>query len=268
MAREKLAGIYQIDSKVHPKRFYIGSSKDLVVRWKCHLWKLRRNKHHSKILQHHFNKYGEQDLSFSILLYCEKADLFRYEQALLDFYDPYLNVFKTAGSALGMKYGKETRERNRKAATGRIKTPEECKAISERMKGTHYRKGKPTSDESRKKMSESQIKRFKSPEAIRKLSESHKGIIPSAETLEKRSIALTGKKRSEETNQKHREVMTGKVASEETKEKQRNAKLGKPQTEEHKKNAANARIGLKRSDEAKKNMSIAAFKREERKQLI
>jgi group I intron endonuclease len=109
MSREKLLGIYQIDSKVHPERFYIGSSHDLIIRWKCHLGRLKKGKHHSKILQHHYDKYGKEDLSFSILFYCQRDDLLKYEQILLDFFNPYLNVFKTAGSAKGMVYGQETR---------------------------------------------------------------------------------------------------------------------------------------------------------------
>lgn len=268
MARIGLSGIYQIDSKIHPERFYVGSSKDLDVRWRTHLARLRKDNHHSKILQYHYNKYGENDLTFSILFYCEISDLFKYEQMLLDYFNPYLNVFKTAGSALGMVYGQETREKMSKAQTGRIKSIEECKAISERMKGKQYKKGKKHSEESRRKMSEFMTKLFKSPEARKRQSESHKGIIPSAETLKKRSIALTGKKRTAETNKKHSEIMKGRVTSEETKQKQSDIRKGKPQSEEHKQNAAKARIGLKRSEEAKMNMSKAAIKREQRKRQL
>ena len=61
-------GIYKIVSKIRPDRMYIGSSINIPKRWREHISNLKKNKHHSKQLQNHFNKYGEADLQFSILL--------------------------------------------------------------------------------------------------------------------------------------------------------------------------------------------------------
>ena len=237
-----MTAIYQIQSNLKPERIYIGSAIDTQKRWQSHLSNLKLNKHHSAKLQSHYNKYGEGDLLFRVLIECDTENLIATEQSFIDLYNPWFNMCPIAGSRLGVICSLETIQRMRESKKG-------------------------MTEETKKKMSESQIKRFKSPDAIKKISEAHKGIIPSAETLKKRSIALTGKKRSPETNEKHSKVMKGKVASEETRQKQREAKLGKPQSEEHKQNAAKARTGLKKSEEAKENMRLAAIKREQRKLL-
>jgi len=101
----KISGIYQIQSKVKPERIYIGSAVNIKSRWSVHLCQLRLNKHGSQKIQKHFNKYGESDLQFSVLLGCEKIDLLKHEQYFIDFYNPYFNSCKIAGSSLGTKRG-------------------------------------------------------------------------------------------------------------------------------------------------------------------
>ena len=98
----KTSGIYKIQSKIKPKRIYIGSAKNLSKRWWNHLYLLRKNKHHSVALQNHFNKYSEIDLSFSTLLGCDKKDLVKVEQYFLDTYHPYFNTSGEAGRSNGM----------------------------------------------------------------------------------------------------------------------------------------------------------------------
>lgn len=58
--------IYEIRNKTE-NRIYIGSSIDAEVRWKKHLYMLRKCDHHSSKLQYVFNKYGEDDLTHTIL---------------------------------------------------------------------------------------------------------------------------------------------------------------------------------------------------------
>ena len=64
----KISGIYKIQSVIKPDRCYIGSGVCIKSRWNRHLCDLRHNRHWSKKLQNHYNKYGESDLQFSILL--------------------------------------------------------------------------------------------------------------------------------------------------------------------------------------------------------
>jgi group I intron endonuclease len=83
-----------------------------------HLSDLRKNIHNSIKLQNHFNKYGESDLQFSILLCCEKEDLVKIEQYFIDSYKPFFNCSPTAGNCLGIKHSKETREKLSKLRKG------------------------------------------------------------------------------------------------------------------------------------------------------
>ena len=99
MARKyPISGVYQIQSKVKPKRIYVGSSKDVYARWTDHLLYLRKGEHHSKKLQFHYNKYGEDDLVFSIIVCCDRDDLYKVEQFYIDAIGPWFNILSKAVS--------------------------------------------------------------------------------------------------------------------------------------------------------------------------
>jgi len=122
---KNISGIYQIQSKIKPERIYIGSAVNINHRWECHISDLQLNKHHSKKLQRHFNKYGKDDLVFSVLVTCEKEQLIQFEQYYLDFYHPYFNVCKIAGLGcqLGLKRSVEFCERQKKLMKGKHISP-------------------------------------------------------------------------------------------------------------------------------------------------
>jgi len=142
-----VSGIYKIQSKVKPNRIYIGSAINIFSRWRQHLNELNRNKHHNLILQNHYNKYGRDDLQFSILLSCDKEDLLKIEQYFLDSYKTYFNICKIAGNHLGIKYSKESRERCSKSHIGKpsnrrgTKTSEETKRKQSDAKKRLYASG-------------------------------------------------------------------------------------------------------------------------------
>jgi group I intron endonuclease len=123
----KHSGIYKIQSKKKPSRCYVGSAKNMALRWASHLYNLKRGKHHTPKLQHHYDKYGKNDLEFSVLLCCDIEDLIITEQFFIDALSPWFNHRKKADSNLGMKYSEESKAR---------------------MRGKHWR----WSDESRLKM--------------------------------------------------------------------------------------------------------------------
>jgi group I intron endonuclease len=65
-------GVYKIVSTYDTDRLYIGSSVDLMDRKKSHFRDLFRNNHHAIKLQRHYNKYGDGDLIFNIIEFCER----------------------------------------------------------------------------------------------------------------------------------------------------------------------------------------------------
>lgn len=109
----KLGGIYSITSKVNGKR-YIGSSATINTRWKNHKQDLKDNRHHSDHLQKHYNKYGEDDLLFTVVEIIERGELplqdfknllLQREQTYLDNWkECHFNCTPTAGSTLGCKH--------------------------------------------------------------------------------------------------------------------------------------------------------------------
>jgi len=60
------SGVYQFKSKINGK-IYVGVSQNVYRRKRFHLSCLNRNKHHNSYLQSHVNKYGIDDLEWSIL---------------------------------------------------------------------------------------------------------------------------------------------------------------------------------------------------------
>jgi group I intron endonuclease len=115
---QKISGIYRIQSLSHPERCYIGSAVNIHRRWFEHLTSLKRNKHYSSKLQRHYNKYGRNDLQFSIIIGCEKTDLVTTEQFFIDSYKPFFNSNPTAGSPLGRKLSDETKDKIRQNKLG------------------------------------------------------------------------------------------------------------------------------------------------------
>jgi len=152
-----ITGIYQIQSILYPNRIYIGSSSDAKRRKREHLILLRKNKQPNKKLQNHFNKYGESDLQFSILLECEKEDLIKIEQYFLDSYNPYFNICKIAGSVMsGMILTEEHKRKIGLAHKGKS-SPNKGKIFSEEHKKNMRHPHKKWSEESKRKKSESLI---------------------------------------------------------------------------------------------------------------
>lgn len=86
----KLCGIYKITNKINNK-MYIGQSKDIINRWDKHKNELNSNKHKNDYLQKSWNKYGEENFDFEIIVLCEPAELNRLEKHYIDKYDTFNN---------------------------------------------------------------------------------------------------------------------------------------------------------------------------------
>ena len=145
-------GIYKIQSIIKPERFYIGSAVYIRNRWAMHLNDLAKNRHHASKLQNHYNKYGKDDLVFSVIEPCLPEFAVIREQYYLDILKPFFNSSPTACSQLGIKRSKETRDKISKARLGKkclIPGKKRCgmsdefkKRCSEHMKGNQLNKGK------------------------------------------------------------------------------------------------------------------------------
>lgn len=138
-----ISGIYKIQSKIKPERFYIGSSIHIYSRWSKHKGDLRRNQHDNGRLQNHVNKYGIEDLVFSIITGCGEDVVIAYEQFYIDALNPWFNISPSAGTTKGAVHlsrrGQPTWQK------GKHFTEEHKQKISEAMSGPrNHQYGKPS----------------------------------------------------------------------------------------------------------------------------
>ena len=89
------SGIYKIQSLSKPHLFYIGSSINIEKRWRQHIHRLKCHHHENQRLQNHVNKYGLDDLIFTIMFSCDLSQLQISEQAQLNMSKPTFNILKT-----------------------------------------------------------------------------------------------------------------------------------------------------------------------------
>ena len=147
-------GIYMIQNKVNGK-IYIGQTINIEGnRWKRHKSELRGGYHVNKHLQRSWNKYGEENFEFSVLLKCKESQLNTYEQYYifeLMAYEPGIGYNNTYGGDSGRP------------------TEESRKILSEAMKGKHH------TEETKKKISETEKGKTLSEETRRKIGEANKG---------------------------------------------------------------------------------------------
>lgn len=97
----KNSGVYAFTSPSGGQ--YVGSTANLTKRLSEHLRALRRGTHCNCALQKAFNKYGESDIKFEVLAYCDRQDLIGREQRFIDSLEPRYNLARVAGSVLGIK---------------------------------------------------------------------------------------------------------------------------------------------------------------------
>jgi group I intron endonuclease len=228
--KEKISCIYKIGNILNGK-FYIGQTINFYQRKIQHLSKLRRNQHCNPHFQSAWNKYGEENFEFKIILYCEPSELNYYEQKMVDIWNPEYNICKECiSNHSDMPVSEETRKKLSDAHKGYIFSEESKKKMSESAKG------KKMSEEAKRKMSEAKKGRKHSEEHIRKCSISRMGHPTSEETKRKLSIANSGHQLTEEQKKKKSEGQRGKTHTEEHKKKISDTMKGVPKTEEHRKN--------------------------------
>jgi group I intron endonuclease len=159
--------IYIIINLVNGK-VYIGSTKDITIRFNRHKYQLNKGIHGNEHLQNAWNKYGEDSFEFKTLMVCSDSERNHCEQMFMDLYN-----------SQNRDYGY-----NIKDADGHFITEETRLKISESLKG---KKKEPFTDSHKQKLSESRkgIEPWNkgktgcfSDEAIQKMSVAHIGIEP------------------------------------------------------------------------------------------
>jgi len=132
---ENAGYVYSITNTVTGKH-YIGSTTNYKSRWSTHRSRLRRNAHHSFILQRSWNKHGEQAFAFKVLLVCPADQRVEYEKRLMVLQS--YNVAHTpmdSAVRIGRVHSAETRAKMSAAHMGVAKTQEHRANMSKARKG-------------------------------------------------------------------------------------------------------------------------------------
>jgi group I intron endonuclease len=212
---EKICGIYTITNLVNGK-IYLGQGIDINYRWKTHLMSLRKGRHRNIKLQNSWNKYGEDNFIYELLIECEELYLNSEEH----YWSNLLYVHED-------RYGYNIRPTN---PYGAHRHSEESKLrMSIASKGKNL--GRKLSEDTKKKISESnkgnkiselnkEIARQKcigkiginlSEEHKNKIRQSHIGKKRSIESRKNMSLAQKGngfgRKMSEDTKKKISDTM-------------------------------------------------------------
>ncbi len=192
MSRKLLlnSGVYGILNLFNDK-IYIGSAKDIIGRFSWHYRALEKGNHHSILLQRAWNKYGENNFIFFVIVRTNSW-LLAKEQLWMDRLTSYnvdcgYNIYSVAGSPANTKASEETKRKIALASTGRVMSPEalanmskaqlnrspewranHSAAMKKRVFSETHRarlteanfKRKPVTEETRLKMSEGQKRRI------------------------------------------------------------------------------------------------------------
>ena len=186
----KLVGIYGIQSKDFPNRWYVGQSRDILVRWH-QAYELLKCKNQLKIY-HALKKYGLCRFVFKIIEMCDTET----PQCMLDAKEiawiQHLNSINVGynirlGGSRG-QFSSETRKKISDSLRGRF------------IGSMHPKFGKKVSATTLKKLSISHTGKHQSPETRVKMSIARTGKRLSAETISK--IKLSKRFISDETRKK------------------------------------------------------------------
>jgi group I intron endonuclease len=188
----KKAGIYQIINNVNTK-VYVGSSLNLYERLITHFSQLRKNVHSNIYLQRSWNKYREESFKYKIIEFCNSEVLLEKEQHYIDTETLFCSrdkAFNINTKATSGTFSNETR----------IKISDTLKRkgiFPPSRKGIKYR-GKPHTEETKRKISLKLIGTKIKPETIKKIRQTkidHNSNKHSEETKLKMSIIAKEQKR-------------------------------------------------------------------------
>lgn len=220
-----ISGAYKITNTANGK-VYIGATSNLRDRRQHHDWDLRNHKHSNKEMQEDYDKNPDA-FRFDVLEYCDPDFLTGLERKYILEYDsmnPNYGYNRESGGNKGKTISGETRNiwsshRSNGGAGmyGKHHTEESKRRISETQKGkviseetrkkiSVAKTGKQPTLETRKKWSEQRKGRKLSPDHIAAIVSSRKGFKHSEESKKKMSKARIGKQMGSE-NKHHKDVI-------------------------------------------------------------
>lgn len=166
----QLSGIYRILNKINGN-CYIGSSLNVEKRYKHHLSTLRHNSSRCSILQKAFNKCGEDNFEFQVILCCKPEYRLYYEQQLIRELNSQYNVFTNVSDS-PLRQFTFTEQSKLKMSIAH-----KGKKLSEQHKHniSLANKGRVFSKESKDKIRKAKQNTTLSQETIKKMSEAKKG---------------------------------------------------------------------------------------------
>lgn len=229
MKRRVVAGIYIIISP--SGRVYVGQSFDVFTRWRSH----KNDRRSNGLLQRSFRKYGFTSHAFAIVaersLDCDVSQLNELERYFISRCREYgydlLNLNEGGRNA---RRTPEQIEYIRRVLTGRRKSPETCRRISESKKGEvrtaeHKRliskklKGRPALWLQGKKLSPEHVEKIRLSSTGRKHTEQFKRLVSERN---KQNYHLL---HSKEARQKRSEKLKGRTLPAKQRENMRLAQL-------------------------------------------
>lgn len=175
----KKYGIYSIRNTVNNK-VYIGKTEmNFGDRWDSHKSLLKNNKHFNSYLQRAYNKYGVESFEFEIVRDCTGDSSDNINTLEIEF----IKLYNSKSNGYNMSDGGD-------GARGAVRSAETKNKIG--IKNRENMLGRKASEETRKKMSDSQKLRTHTKETINKMSESKKNKAVAEETKDKLRMKLKG----------------------------------------------------------------------------
>lgn len=233
------SGVYCIKNRASGK-VYVGESIDIQRRWESHRYDLSKDRHYNEILQHAWNKWGEDAFEWIVLEECDKANL-RYREA--HWINELVAYSRERGYNIRIEDGNGSWEY----------TDEHRAAISARTKGENNpRWGAKLDEDTRRRISESNKRAFeekpglreKSEETKRRMSEARRQLWATKSPEErrlteehKRKVSEAGrgrkhdedtKRRISETNKKTKAERPPPPISDEARKRMSDSRKGRP----------------------------------------
>ena len=129
-------GVYKITA-THSGEFYIGSAKDMYVRWRDHQSALRGGYHHNTRLQRIANKHGIETLVCEVVEFTQAPMRVVCEQWYLDNWSPALNEAPRANGGFSGTHTEEAKQKMREARKNQGPPSEETRRKISEVKLGH-----------------------------------------------------------------------------------------------------------------------------------